>query len=375
MLRGLAFDSLPAHVIGTGTDSTGRTVDLQRLGNTLAGREENVIVENGVPRPADSRPAGYIGPWIEPASTPAASTPTTGGQDITDPFVVLDQIHQARMSAGKPLFESQAAQINGELQQQYALEKKQYDVEMSYAKDDAAKQQIAKRYAVRKAKIQGQLEPAQQELTAKQQTWEAKISADREKQATKLQLLQALGQKYGWDPKDVLREQYQTLGVPVPQSLLGEDGGSTPVQRLNTLRPIYSELLKQSAQYRNTPTGWKVFDADAKERYPHNPEQWYKTKATPEQAAEAEDVYGQLSDVGEQLQELRTVVGRRPTLVDDAGASSPIGDAVKAAKLGETALAVSRRHWPLAGGTSEKTRVVGGRTFKQVGPDKWVPAE
>jgi hypothetical protein len=314
---------------------------LQRLGNTLAGRDEDVIVENGVISPVGSRPAGYTGPWIEQAqqaTAPVAAQPA----DNTDPFAMLDQLHEMGLKQVTPLFDSQeqvltsqVGKIKGDLYKQYLVEVEGIDgLGLDREQTQKRLQQLKTKYKMAYTKSTSEIEPAMQELALERQKAVSHVDAAHAERTLRVNQVQALADKGLIDPTAAKQEQLGILGYNVPISTLRPDKGMTANQRLGQLRPVYSDLLKQSAQYRNTPTGWRVFDADAKERYPSNPQQWYKTPATPEQAIEAEDIQGQLVEVGDQLKELRRTVGSRPTLTDDVvpPTKSPLAAGVANAK-------------------------------------------
>lgn len=335
MLRGLAFDSLPAHVIGTGTDSTGRTVDLQRLGNTLAGRYEDVIMERaagsttwGTPRPADSRPAGYMGPWIEPA---APAMQAEAPADNTDPFVMLGQLRDTEMQQVTPLFDRQEeafklqiGKIKGDLFKQYNIEFEGLqglglDRDQLRTRD----QQLRTKYKMAYAKATSEIEPAMQELSLERQKAIAKVEAAHAERSLRISQVQALADKGLIDPVAAKQEQLGIMGYSVPISTLRPPTTAEQMQELDALtKSVQDTALRvkeeQGRVYEDVGVGSEA--------------EWVRVD-DPARIAELRSAKQMYDRTRAAKQELALQEGRKRGLLDvGSTAASPIAAAVKTAR-------------------------------------------
>lgn len=323
-MRGLAFDSLPAHVVGSGTDSTGRTVDLQRLGNTLAGRDEDVIVENGGIRPADARPAGYAGPWVEMAPT-AVQGPATVD---TDPFTMLDQLRDVGLKQVTPLFDSQEqmlkAQIDktkGDLYRQYLVEAEGLNgLGLDAEQLGKKQQQLKTKYKMAFTKATIEIEPQMQALAMERQKAVARVDAEHAERRLRIQQVQAMADRGLVDAAAAKQEQFGILGYSIPLSTIQP---STPIEQMRELEYVAKSVEDTALRFKEEKGG-------AYEDVGTGSESEWKKVTDPQRISElraAKDLYDQAVSAKRQLAAQH---GRKLGLVDVArSAASPIAAAVK----------------------------------------------
>jgi hypothetical protein len=360
-MPGLPFFKMPAAQAGD-----------VRLGGMLGGEMGTpVYSEQDYQRTPD--PSGRPVVEMAPSPTPAQTTlPTQAapGTD-TDLFAMNDQLRDVQSQPIANFYQQREAAIRGGLQQELDAKKREYEIERGYVKSPEERATLEKKYDLIVERLRSGAAPDLQAISSQAQQAKMKLDLDHAERALRLQQVQSMADKGLIDPDVAKQEQFGIMGysIPLPQTQRAQ----TPIQRLGELRPIYSDLLKQSGQYKKYPTGWRVYDESAHERYRNSPDRWYPTAATPNQVAEAEDIHTQLRDVRVQIDELNATVGRRPSLVEST-VDSPMAAAVRLAK---TAKAVTDRYWPLSteGSGGGETRIVNGQRFQKVGSDQWVPME
>jgi hypothetical protein len=152
-------------------------------------------------------------PWVGTFASSPQQVPAEQQQQPPDPTTILSQLEQAALQPHTAAFESGQATIKGLIQQRLDAEHRQYDIEMTYAKDAEAREKINRKYALSADRIRADAEPDLQTLRMKHDDTVAQVKARTAAKRIEIQTYQRLAEQNALDPEESLRQQYAAVGV------------------------------------------------------------------------------------------------------------------------------------------------------------------
>lgn len=263
---------------------------------------------------------------------------------MPDPITLADIQSRAAIEQTAAMFNSKRAELQNSIRpaEESAWRDAQIDLKTineSNLDADQKKQRIRQLQANYEKKVYGIRDKIRGDLDGLAQMEEqarSKIELERLTTEAGLRHVAAFGKDIGASPEDISRWQYKALGIRLPEP--STPIAQTPVQRLGELRPILHRAIQMASNYKPHPTKpkeWLKLDPISKDRFPRNPDKWYKSITNPAEALAAEDSHLFLADIQAQVDELERIVGNRPQPSILSGAEhamSPMGKGVQTAK-------------------------------------------
>lgn len=201
------------------------------------------------PQQERPRPRIVIAPsaWIE-KETPKES-----------PMAMLDQLHDAAVKALNPAFDTEEANVRNTIANDRRLLMDQYRVDRDLLRKSTNQEEYATRVAALKASyekrwltLKAKVQPDLDRLGQQRQEATLKLNLDRAQKQIELQKLQELIDRGVLTADQGLREQYQTLGLTLPEPQKPQ----TARQRLADITPIWDAWKDEEAGFRiNKKTG------------------------------------------------------------------------------------------------------------------------
>ncbi|MEN6534528.1 MAG: hypothetical protein ABFD89_12750 [Bryobacteraceae bacterium] len=300
-MPGLPFTQLPADITGRIIGSDGRVVEInqtgdvregtaQTLGNLKTGQDERVFTMGEFRE----------GPLAMPPEQPDIPDPnaTLLEQSNTALKQALDAIGSKRQELEKSIQPEREAAYRDYMIDHETLAKSNMDPEHKQQRARELRAQYEKKAYGIHDKIRGDKEAlAEAERQAK-----AEIESKRAVAEAQIKAVAGFGRKYGLSDEDIAREQFELLGIRLPQRKPAKV--QTPLGQINDLRKYQAALEGVALGTRHNKKG-KLEENLGTEDAPD-----WQVVASPERAATLEQQRNAYDAIGSEIERIASGAGQ-----------------------------------------------------------------
>jgi hypothetical protein len=249
-MPGLPFEQLPADITGRIIGADGRVVEMNQagdvregfariLGNLKTGRDERVLEMGQFPSPA----------VVQPQQQQQAVVP--------DPSSVLAEQSDMALKQAAAVLDGERATLKRSIESDKQAAYRDYLIDLktlnsSNMEVGQKKQRAAALYASYQKKaygIEDRIKDGLDAVAQKEQEIRGKVDFERNMTQARMQAVAGFGRKLGLSDDDITREQFELLGVRLPQ----QKPPQTPRQELAELSPVVQTMQRELNIYTTSP--------------------------------------------------------------------------------------------------------------------------